>query len=140
MRRFALSLLAAVIACGISLLAANEKPTAAMQEIMKSNGATGTELRAHAKEGNHAAIATDAAVFKQNFAYIEMYFANKKMDAAVTMAKAGAKAAADLETAALAKDTAGVEKGVAAVTGTCGGCHKQFREQLPDKTYEIKVP
>ena len=29
---------------------------------------------------------------------------------------------------------------VAAVTGTCGACHKQNREQLPDKTYEIKVP
>ena len=107
---------------------------------MKSNGATGTDLRAHAKEANNAAIAVDAATFKQNFAYIEAFFTNKKMEGAITMAKNGAKAAADLEAAAIAKDAAGVEKGVAAVTGTCGGCHKQFREQLPDKTFEIKVP
>ena len=46
----------------------------------------------------------------------------------------------DLEAAATAKDAAGVAKAMLAVTGTCGGCHKQFREQLADKTYEIKLP
>jgi hypothetical protein len=140
MRRFGLSLLAAMVAFGISLMAANEKPTPVMVEIMKSNAAAGADLRAHQKEANLAAVANDAATLKQNFAYIEAFFANKKMQGAVTIAQNGAKAAADLQTAALAKDSATVEKSVAAVTGTCGGCHKQFREQLPDKSYEIKVP
>jgi cytochrome c556 len=46
----------------------------------------------------------------------------------------------ELESAAMKKDAAALEKAVAGVTGTCGACHKQFREQLPDKTYEVKLP
>jgi cytochrome c556 len=140
MRRFGLLVLAVVGASSISLLAANEKPTDAMKAVMNSNAAANAALRMHQKEGNFAAILEDLAAYKANFAYIDAYFTHKKLDAAATIAKGGMKGAMELEAAAMKKDAAAVEKGVAAVTGTCGACHKQFREQLPDKTYEIKLP
>ena len=140
MRRFGLSMLAVVGALGISLMAANEKPSPAMMEVMKANAATNTTARAAEKANDYATLIKDAATYRANMAYIDAYFSANKMDAAATIAKGGLKGAMDLEAAATAKDAAGVAKAMAAVTGTCGGCHKQFREQLADKTYEIKLP
>ena len=62
------------------------------------------------------------------------------MDAAATIARGAMKAAMNLEAAATAKDQAAVDTALNAVTGACGACHKQYREALPDKTFEIKVP
>jgi len=140
MRRFGLSMLAVVGALGISLMAANEKPSTAMMEVMKANAAANTTARAAEKANDYATLIKDAATYRANMAYIDAYFSAHKLDAAATIAKGGLKGAMDLEAAATAKDAAGVAKAMAAVTGTCGGCHKQFREQLADKTYEIKLP
>ena len=140
MRRFGLSMLAVAVALGINLLAANEKPSDAIRAIMTANAATNTTARAAAKAMDYAALVKDAGTYRADFAYIDAFFSHKKMDAAATIARGAMKAAMDLEAAATAKDQAAVDKGVAAATGTCGACHKQFREQLPDKTYEIKVP
>ena len=140
MRRFGLSMLAVVGALGISLVAANEKPSTAMMEVMKANAATNTTARAAEKANDYATLLKDAGTYRANMAYIDAYFTHNKLDAAATIAKSGLKGAMDLEAAATAKDAAGVAKAMAAVTGTCGGCHKQFREQLADKTYEIKLP
>jgi cytochrome c556 len=140
MRRFGLSMLAVVGALGISVMAANEKPSTAMMEVMKANAATNTTARAAEKANDYATLIKDAGTYRANLAYIDAYFTHKKLDAAATIAKSGLKGAMDLEAAATAKDAAGVAKAMAAVTGTCGGCHKQFREQLADKTYEIKLP
>jgi len=140
MRRFGLSMLAVVGALGITVMAANEKPSTAMMEVMKANAATNTTARAAEKANDYATLIKDAGTYRANLAYIDAYFTHKKLDAAATIAKSGLKGAMDLEAAATAKDAAGVAKAMAAVTGTCGGCHKQFREQLADKTYEIKLP
>ena len=140
MRRFGLSMIAVVVALGISVMAANEKPSAAMMEVMKSNAATNATARAAEKANDYATLARDAATYRANLAYIDGYFSAHKMDAAATIAKGGLKGAMDLEAAATAKDAAAVAKAMLAVTGTCGACHKQFRQQLADKTYEIKLP
>ena len=140
MRRFGLSILAMAVAFGINLLAANEKPSDAMKAVMNGNTAANAAVREAAKAGNFDQVLAQVAGYKTAFAWIDAYFTHKKMDAAATIAKNGMKGAMELEAAATAKDQAAVDKGVAAVTGTCGACHKQFREQLPDKTYEIKVP
>jgi cytochrome c556 len=133
-------MLAVVGALGISLMAANEKPSTAMQEVMKANAATNTTARAAEKANDYDTLLKDAGTYRANMAYIDAYFTHKKLDAAATIAKNGLKGAMDLEAAATAKDAAAVAKAMAAVTGTCGGCHKQFREQLADKSYEIKLP
>jgi cytochrome c556 len=140
MRRLGLSMLAVTVALGINLLAANEKPSDAMKAVMNANAAANTSARAAAKAMDYDTLVKDAGSYRANLAYIDAYMSHKKMDAAATIAKNGMKAAMDLETAAAAKNQAGVDTALTAVTGTCGACHKQFREQLPDKTYEIKVP
>jgi cytochrome c556 len=57
----------------------------------------------------------------------------------MNITRSGLQAAADLQAAALAKDDAAIEKAAASVTGTCGSCHKQYRGQLPDNSYEIRL-
>jgi cytochrome c556 len=140
MRRFGLSILVVGIAFAVNLLAANEKPSDAIKAIMNANAATNTSARAAGKAMDYAQLVKDAGTYRANMAYIDAFFTVNKLDAAATIAKGGMKAAMDLEAAATAKNQAGVDAALTAVTGTCGGCHKQYREQLPDKTYEIKLP
>ena len=116
-----------------------EKPTPEMQAIMKSNAAADTALAAHVKERNYDAIVKDAATLRQNFADTEAFWAERRMDAALNITRSGLQALADLQGAALAHDDAAIETAAAAVSGTCGACHKQYRDQLPDKTYEIRL-
>ena len=117
---------------------ANEKPSADFQNVMKSNAATNMALKGHVSAKDYDAIVADAATFKGNFAKIEAFWTEKKVDDAIAAAKAGAKGAADLEIAAKAKNDEGITAATTAIGGTCAACHKQHREQLPDKTYEIK--
>jgi len=116
-----------------------EKPTPEMQTIMKSNAAASTALAAHVRERNYDAIVQDAAVLRQNFAGTEGFWAEKRMDSALNITRSGLQAVADLQAAALAKDDAAIEKAAASVTGTCVACHKQYRGQLPDNSYEIRL-
>jgi hypothetical protein len=127
------------IAALASLRVRREKPTSEMQAIMKSNAAANTALAAHVQERNYDAIVRDAVVLRQNFAETEAFWAARRMDAAVDITRVGLQALADLQAAALAKDDAAIEKAAASVTGTCGACHKQYRGQLPDNSYEIRL-
>lgn len=54
------------------------------------------------------------------------------------LASDGAKAAADLETAAKAKSEEGVTAAQRAVGAVCAACHMAHRERLQDGTFEIK--
>jgi len=138
-RTFGLSLLTMAIAFGLTALA-NEKPTMEFQTIMRSNAATNGAmgLRAHITAKDYDAIAKDAATFKENFSKIEAFWTQKKVDDAIKLAKTGHEAAEDLDKAAKAKDDAAIMAAQMKIGGTCGGCHMAHREQLPDKTFEIK--
>ena len=78
-------------------------------------------------------------MLRQNFAETEAFWAEKRMDAALNITRSGLQAAAELQAAALAKDDDAIEKAAASLTGTCGACHKQYRGQLPDNSYEIRL-
>jgi cytochrome c556 len=119
-------------------VAANEKPTADFQAAMKSNGATNGALRMHVMAKDYDAIVKDADTLKANYAKVEPFWAAKKADDAIALAKKGAMAAADLETAARAKNDEQIGAAAMALGSTCQGCHMAHREQLPDKTFEIK--
>ena len=106
---------------------------------MKSTAAAHAALAAHVRERNYDAIVLDAAVLRQNYAETEAFWAEKRMGAALNITRSGLQAVADLQAAALAKDDAAIEKAAASVTGTCEACHKQYRGQLPDNTYEIRL-
>ena len=138
-RTFGLSLLTMAIAFGLTALA-NEKPTTEFQNIMKSNAATNGAmgLRAHIAAKDYDAIAKDAATFKENFSKVEKFWTEKKVDDAVKFAKTAHEAAEDLEKAAKAKDDAAIMAAQMKLAPNCGGCHMAHREQLPDKTFEIK--
>jgi mono/diheme cytochrome c family protein len=138
-RTFGLSLLAVAVAFGLTVRA-NEKPTAEYQDIMKSNAATNGAmgLRAHITAKDYDAIAKDAATFKANFTKIEAFWTQKKVDDAIKFARTAHDAAEDLEKAAKAKDDAAILAAQMKLTPNCAGCHMAHREQLPDKTFEIK--
>jgi mono/diheme cytochrome c family protein len=125
------------VALGLTLFA-NEKPTPELQDTMKSNAAANAALRMHIMAKDYDAAAMDALTLKVNFAKIESFFTAKKWQDAMDIARTGGKAAGDLAVAALAKDDAAVAAAQMALAPNCGACHMKHREQLPDKSYEIK--
>jgi mono/diheme cytochrome c family protein len=138
-RTFGFSLLTLAVALGLTVFA-NEKPTMEFQNIMKSNAATNGAmgLRAHIAAKDYDAIAKDAATFKENFTKVEAFWTARKVDDAIKFAKTAHEAAEDLEKAAKAKDDAAILAAQMKLTPNCAGCHMAHREQLPDKTFEIK--
>jgi cytochrome c556 len=132
-----LSALAIAAAAGFTVMAA-EKPPEAHVKLMKDTNAASTALRGHVQAKDYDAIAADAVTLKASFAEIEKFWTARKTEDAIAFAKTGAKGAADLETAATAKNEEGVATAARAVNGTCMGCHTAHRERLPDGTSEIK--
>jgi cytochrome c556 len=127
------------IAASTSRRVRREKPTAEMQGIMQSNAVASSALAAHIKEKNYDAIVKDAATLRQNFVETEAFWSGKQTDGALIITRTGLQAVADLQAAALGKDDTAIEKAAAALNGTCGACHKMYRAELPDKSYEIRL-
>lgn len=134
----AFMLSAVAIVFGFNVIIANEKPTPEFQNIMKSNGAAVGALRMHIMAKDNDAIVMDATTLKDNFAKIEAFWTAKKVDDAIAFAKAGAKGAADLEAAGKAKNDEQVAAANKDTMASCSGCHMAHREQLPDRSFEIK--
>ena len=127
----------AVSSMAVSLVMA-EKPTPALQDAMKSNGATVQKLGKDVDAKNYDAIADDAATFKKNFGgAVGGYFTTMKMDDALNKCKAAYGAADDLEKAAKAKNDTGVADARKALTGSCGSCHMAHRAGMPG-AFEVK--
>jgi cytochrome c556 len=116
-----------------------ERPTPAMRAVMTANAEANRTIRERANDGDYAAVASAAAAYQQNFAYLERFWANRNVEPAVEISRAGRRAAIALEEAARTKDHAALEAAIAAIIGTCGACHKHYREELPDGTYEIRL-
>jgi cytochrome c556 len=127
-----------LVVLGISVIAA-EKPPADFQQAMKENGAALQKLAKDVEAKDYDAIAAGAGTLKKNFqGPVGKYFTDKKMDDALKQCTAAFQAADGLEKAAKAKNEMQVADARRAVQGACGGCHMAHREQLPDKSYEIK--
>ena len=119
--------------------AANEKPPADFQQAMKDNGATLQKLGKDVEAKDYDAIAADAAIFKKGFmGPVGKYFTDQKMEDALKKCTEAYTAADNLEKAAKAKNDTSVAESRTALQRSCGSCHTAYREQLPDKTYEIK--
>jgi hypothetical protein len=116
-----------------------ERPTPEMQAVMNSNADANDASRAHLDGRDYVALVTDAETYQKNFSYLEMFWAARHVEGARTISRLGLKAAADLKSAALAKDHAAVAAAIAAIIGTCEACHKRYREQLADNSYAIKL-
>jgi len=123
------------------VLAAQEKPTMEFQDAMKSNAeVTGPMgLRAHITAKDYDAVGKDAATLRANFTKIEAFWTQRKTDDAIAWSKAGVKAAADLDTAAKAKDDAGIAAAQRGIAATCRDCHQEHRLMLvTENRFEIK--
>jgi cytochrome c556 len=133
---------AAVVFGGILIVGltgvANEKPPEAYVKNMKETNAAAQQLRKSVETKDYEAVAKQAATLKTLFENTQSFWETRKMDDAVGFAKEGAKAAADLESAAKAKNDEGVASANKTLQATCKTCHDAHRERLPDGTSEIK--
>ena len=116
-----------------------QKPPMQMRAVMSANAAATAVLRQHLAEKNYSALAGDAETYRQNFAYLERFWSSRSVDGAVEISRAGLLAAASLAAAARARDDEALETAIAAIIGTCGACHRHYREELPDGSYEIRL-
>jgi len=128
----------AVAAMGVVAMLAAEKPPESYVKLMKDTNTAAQGLRGHVQAKDYDGIAADAGALKKLFAESEAFWTSRKADDAIGFAKSGAKAAADLETAARAKNDDNIATAARAVNGTCMGCHTAHRERLPDGSSEIK--
>jgi cytochrome c556 len=122
---------------GCAVLAAEKAPESYVK-IMKANGAAVQSLGKDVEAKDYDAVAKDAAAVKAVFTDVEKFWAERKVDDALTAARTGLKAATDLETAARSKNDAGIAEARKTLTSTCAGCHMAHRERLADGTFEIK--
>src|SRR4051812_2254654 len=102
MRRSGWLVLCAMMAFGF-VVRAGEKPPESYVKNMKDTNAAAQELRKNLDAKDYDGIAKNAATLKMLFATTQSFWEERKMDDAVSVAKSGAKAAADLETAAKTK-------------------------------------
>ncbi len=117
---------------------AGEKPPESYVKNMKDTNAASRSLKDNVDAKNWDAAATDAAKLKTLFEETTSFWQKRNAEDAVTAAKAGSTAAADLEKAAKAKNEQGVVAAQKALTGTCKTCHDAHRERLADGSSEIK--
>jgi len=105
---------------------------------MKNLAAANQGMRGDVTNKDYAAIEKHAATYKASFTVANAFWTAKKADDAIKLANDGLKGAAELDTAAKAKNDEGIAMAQRGIGATCRGCHMAHREQLPDMTYEIK--
>jgi len=127
----------AAVIVGLTVMA-NEKPTPEYQTAMKNLAAANQGMRGDVTNKDYAAIEKHAATYKASFTVANAFWTAKKADDAIKLANDGLKGAAELDTAAKAKNDEGIDMAQRGIGATCRGCHMAHREQLPDMTYEIK--
>ena len=129
--------LGALAVFGLTVIASEKAPESYVKN-MKDTNAEAAELRKSVEVKNYDAAAQHAATLKTLFANTLTFWESRKTDDAVGFAKAGIKAATDLEAAAKAKNEEGVAASAKALSATCKSCHDAHRERLPDGSSEIK--
>ena len=116
-----------------------QRPTPEMRAVMNANAEATAALRRHLEEKDYSALVNDAETYRQNFAYLEGFWSSRRVDGAVEISRAGLLAAASLAAAARARDAGALETAIAAIIGSCGACHRHYREELPDGSYAIRL-
>ncbi len=143
MRRILLNMVALAVAFGGVALVAQKVSTpadldAAMKKIAPAQGATGKAIQSGAFADAKASVATvkQALIDSDNF-----WTTVVKKDDAIAMSKDAIAKVTALE-AALSAPTPDPQAVLAAqkqVGGTCGACHKQYREQDANMQYQLKA-
>jgi cytochrome c556 len=140
---------AAIVVCAAVLtgliVRANEAPTDAYQQAMKSLGAANAKLRADVtaieKDGaypDYNPIDADVAQLRASFTVALQFWQAKKVDDAIAKAQAVMKNVDELEAGRKDKNYDALMTAAAEIGKACGGCHAAHREKLADGSYEIK--
>jgi hypothetical protein len=103
-----------------------------MKAVAKGNGA----LKGAVASKDAKAVATEAKNLDTIFAQVETYFTSHNMTDAAAMAKTVHANTTKAATAAAAGTID--EAAVAAVGGSCAGCHAAHREKGADGAYKMK--
>jgi cytochrome c556 len=111
-----------------------EQLDATMKRVGTAQQATGKAI----KSGDFAEARKQMAAVKAALTEAESFWVTHKKDDAVKMNKETLANLTKIEEA-LAASTPNVENLFAMMKGAgCGNCHKAYREELPDKTYQLK--
>jgi hypothetical protein len=106
-----------------------------MKDVAQNNMAMRKAIGATPSEADAAAAATRLqALFKD----VQAYWEDKKVEDATTFARNAGAAAQSISTALAAHDMAAANTAAGTLAQQCAGCHKEHREQLPDKTFKMK--
>ena len=110
---------------------------AAMKKVAPAMGAANKAI----KSGDFAGAKAQVAIVKQALTDAENFWVMHKKNDAIAMSKDSVAKVAALETAlsASAPDTEAVMAAVKVAGGTCGACHKQYREQDANMQYQLKA-
>ena len=142
MRRILTIATAALVAVAGSVLVAQKVTTpaeldAAMKKVGPAQGLTGKAIQA----GNFADAKTQVAIVKQALMDAENFWVANKKDDAIAMSKDSIAKVTALEQAVSAPtpDMEAVMAAVKVAGGTCGACHKTYREQDANMQYQLKA-
>jgi TonB family protein len=100
------------------------QPQTNVEEPTAEYRATMTSMADILFRPSDARLAEEAAELRTKLATVESFWTTRNAADAVGFAKAAAKAASDLESAANAKDSAAVASARTELTASCLGCHK----------------
>ena len=115
-------------------ISSEEDYSKAMKEVGMTNGA----LRKSLATPSEADAATAAARLETIFKDVQAYWESKKVEDAATFAKNAVAASQAVSKAVAAHDMAAANTAAATLAQQCMGCHKEHREQLPDKSFKMK--
>lgn len=142
MRRMLTTVTAVFVALAGTVATAQKVTTpaeldAAMKKIAPAMGAANKAI----KSGDFAGAKAQIATVKQALIDSENFWVMHKKDDAIAMSKDSVAKVTALETAlsAAAPNTEAVMAAVKTAGGTCGACHKQFREQDANMQYQLKA-
>ena len=141
MKRFLTLLSALTVVFAIGVAAQANLTLEDHAKIMKANGQAAQGINAAVKGGTFADAKPHAATLRSNYTNLLAFYSAKKKDDAVALLK-GALTQLDAVDAALAAatpDAMAIQAAMKQFQGSCGGCHKQYREGDAQTGYKFKA-
>jgi len=110
-------------------------------KIMKANAGAGQGVNAAVKSGTFADAKPHVATLRTNYMSLQAFYAAKKKDDAVALLKGGLTQldTLDMALSAAAPDAMAAQAALKTFQGSCGGCHKQYREGDGQTGYKFKA-
>jgi cytochrome c556 len=130
-----------IVAFGV-VAAAQTKVTTLEEHaaVMKANAQAAGPMNKAIASGAYADAKTQLATLRQNYTALQGFWANRKADPAVAILKDGLSKldALDKMISAPTVDQMAAQAAGKEFQGTCGACHKQYREGDAQTGYKIK--